>query len=176
MSNKKFDGEIKNSVVKKCGMTAVVDASFGTILSFLIWRLYNLKNNNTKKYGMIVSWASANIDKVLESRKKIRECLNIAFENKNCNTNSVLQCFEKKTVDGINYNISSWYSFNPHFIKTDDCDNNLILKGAEVYHLLDQICYRFNIVMPKLEENQLCDDDAKIYKELFAIQNFFNLF
>ncbi|MEM0353965.1 MAG: hypothetical protein QXW79_00150 [Thermoplasmata archaeon] len=163
------------------GQITIVTASFRLLINFLLKKLKWISTLDKKIFGEVVEWADAimksgEINKV---RKNIFVLIIDAVTNYNqASSYWIMGCGKKviKYQDGSTreFPFSKWYSSKWYVSRDVLKKNPLTLESAECDHLLNQICYRLENFLIKLEKNKNSLFDARVEEEFRNSYKYFN--
>jgi len=163
------------SLVEKFGHYTVVSASMNLLISFLKKQLYFLSTREESKFGPIVPWSTKLIDQVDAQRETLRQCIeDVAYDAPSSGASRVLGCRIKASKTGEQYCYCRWYSAQNRVSDEIVDEHTITLVQARTNNLLDQICFRLNNLIYRLDKNGNCEFDCEIKDDFNKIYTFFN--
>lgn len=162
MASKKVDPDRNNAptVLEKYGHITVVTASINLLFLFLKRQLYFLSTRDVERFGEMVGWATTNLEDLEKIKGDIRDTLDeIAFDYRTSFSARFLGCKVQKNNDGREFSYCRWYHERNSASDKIKEENPLTLGEARANDLLDQLCFRLNNLIYRINRDGNCDYD-----------------
>lgn len=165
----------ESELVKKFGNILIVNASFHLLCTFLGKNLGYFLSKKPFFYGTIPEWAGKTVEQVVKTRNIIQDRILDLLYEKDSGSFKALRCQIRSSADGKPFVYSSWFSATNKVPEEIARTNTMNLEQARIIQLVDQMCYRIDYLISKIDEYKNCDYDFIVLEEFQRISKFFKI-
>lgn len=159
----------KSSVLTKFGSTQIVIASPKILLVFLLRKMNWLISKRPENLKIFIEWSENNIDNVLKIKKELEKHIDtLCKEYPNSITAKILGC-ENINETKSEYSYSTWYNRRIFVNEKIMKDYTLILADSNIDSLCDQISYRLEIIINKIDEFKITGYEKEVLNFLIEM-------